>query len=180
MTRSVVVLPDPDGPSMVKNSPAAMSRSTPSTATTSPYARRIPERRTAGAVAGSVPSALRRACVAKCFLENREPAVELVVGRRQRRQEADDVAVEAAGEKDEAMLARVCDDALRRRGVSLGELEREHRAQPANFADDRAAGGDLVQPLAQERRDLLRSLAEARRGQLVEHRHGGGARNRVA
>ena len=34
--RSVVVLPEPDGPSIVKNSPRAISRSTPSTATTSP------------------------------------------------------------------------------------------------------------------------------------------------
>src|SRR4029077_15925134 len=32
---SVVVLPQPDGPSMVKNSPAGMSMSIPSTATTS-------------------------------------------------------------------------------------------------------------------------------------------------
>ena len=36
--RSVVVLPEPEGPSIVKNSPAGTSRSTPSTATTSPYA----------------------------------------------------------------------------------------------------------------------------------------------
>src|SRR2546421_2220177 len=180
MTRSVVVFPDPDGPSMVKNSPAAMSRSTPSTATTSPYARRIPERRTAGAVAGSVPSALRSACVAKCFLENREPAVELVVGRRQRRQEADDVAVESAGEKDEATLARACDDALRGGGISLREPEREHRAPPAHLPDDRTAGGAPGQPPGQARRDLLGALAEARSGQLVEHRRGGGARDGIA
>src|ERR1700745_3504601 len=34
--RSVVVLPHPDGPSRVKNSPAGMSRSMPATATCSP------------------------------------------------------------------------------------------------------------------------------------------------
>src|SRR6476620_9506057 len=34
--RSVVVLPQPDGPSMVKNSPGGICRSIPSTATTSP------------------------------------------------------------------------------------------------------------------------------------------------
>ena len=34
--RSVVVLPDPDGPSIVKNSPRAISRSMPSTAATVP------------------------------------------------------------------------------------------------------------------------------------------------
>ena len=33
--RSVVVLPQPDGPTIVKNSPGGMSRSMPSTATTS-------------------------------------------------------------------------------------------------------------------------------------------------
>lgn len=34
--RSVVVLPEPEGPSIVKNSPGATSRSIPATATTSP------------------------------------------------------------------------------------------------------------------------------------------------
>ena len=34
--RRVVVLPDPEGPSIVKNSPGAISRSIASTATTSP------------------------------------------------------------------------------------------------------------------------------------------------
>src|SRR4051794_33112726 len=34
--RSTVVFPDPDGPSMEKNSPSAISRSTPSTARTDP------------------------------------------------------------------------------------------------------------------------------------------------
>src|SRR6187551_2084452 len=35
--RSVVVLPEPDGPSIEKNSPSLTVRSRPSTATTSPY-----------------------------------------------------------------------------------------------------------------------------------------------
>src|SRR5204862_1165499 len=47
--RRVVVLPEPDGPRSVKNSPARISRSTPSTATTSPYDLRTPTSRTAGA-----------------------------------------------------------------------------------------------------------------------------------
>jgi hypothetical protein len=34
--RSVVVLPEPEGPSRVKNSPASISRSMPATACTSP------------------------------------------------------------------------------------------------------------------------------------------------
>jgi hypothetical protein len=36
ISRSVVVLPEPDGPSSVKNSPRAMSTLTPSTAATEP------------------------------------------------------------------------------------------------------------------------------------------------
>jgi hypothetical protein len=36
ISRNVVVLPEPDGPSSVKNSPRRTSRSMPSTAATSP------------------------------------------------------------------------------------------------------------------------------------------------
>ena len=46
--RSVVVLPDPEGPSMVKNSPRSISRSIPATATTSPYCLVRPARRMSG------------------------------------------------------------------------------------------------------------------------------------
>src|SRR4051812_22842202 len=45
--RRHVVFPEPDGPSSVKNSSSRMSRSTRSTATTSPYVLRVPSRRTA-------------------------------------------------------------------------------------------------------------------------------------
>src|SRR3954453_11905139 len=45
--RRHVVFPEPDGPSSVKNSSSRMSRSTRSTATTSPYVFRAPSRRTA-------------------------------------------------------------------------------------------------------------------------------------
>ena len=48
--RSTVVLPEPDGPSMEKNSPSAMSRSMPATAWTGPNDLRSPIRRTAGSV----------------------------------------------------------------------------------------------------------------------------------
>src|ERR671920_366285 len=47
MSRSTVVLPDPEGPSIEKNSPGAMSRSTPSTAVTAPNCLRSPTRRIA-------------------------------------------------------------------------------------------------------------------------------------
>src|SRR3990172_5355995 len=46
--RRLVVLPDPDGPSRVKNSPSRTSRSMLSTALTSPKWRLTPESRTAG------------------------------------------------------------------------------------------------------------------------------------
>src|SRR6476659_1804316 len=46
--RSVVVLPDPEGPSIVKNSPGAISRSIPPTATTSPYFLVRPANRMSG------------------------------------------------------------------------------------------------------------------------------------
>src|SRR3954452_8767739 len=45
--RSVVVFPDPDGPSIEKNSPSRTSRSTPATAMTSPKRFSTPMRRTA-------------------------------------------------------------------------------------------------------------------------------------
>src|SRR5438552_3524936 len=42
MSRSTVVLPEPDGPSMAKNSPSAIRRSTPATAATVPKDLRSP------------------------------------------------------------------------------------------------------------------------------------------
>ncbi len=48
MSRSTVVLPDPDGPSIEKNSPAAISRSTWSTAVTAPNSFVRPVSRMAG------------------------------------------------------------------------------------------------------------------------------------
>ena len=47
--RSTVVLPEPDGPSMEKNSPSAMSRSTPATASIEPNDLRSPASLIAGA-----------------------------------------------------------------------------------------------------------------------------------
>src|SRR4051794_39084942 len=56
--RSTVVLPDPDGPSNEKNSPGAMSRSMPATASTSPNVFRKPRRSMA-----AVPSCLFKVTV---------------------------------------------------------------------------------------------------------------------
>src|SRR5690606_12678710 len=59
MRRRQVVLPEPDGPSMAKNSPAPMSRSTASTARTEPKWRETCLKETAGVmvpVPGSKPA----------------------------------------------------------------------------------------------------------------------------
>src|SRR3954468_10875499 len=140
MTRSVVVLPEPDGPSSVKNSPTAMSRSRFSIATTSPNVRRIPRRRTAAAVAaGASTAGSAGACVAKRLLQDREPAFELLVCRGQRRQEPDHVSVEAAREEDEPALACSSRDRFRRLAGAFGELDCEHCAESAHLTDDRLA-----------------------------------------
>src|SRR5262245_18816457 len=60
MRRRQVVLPEPDGPSMAKNSPAAIARSTPSTARTAPKWRVTPAIATA-AVAAAPAEETRRA-----------------------------------------------------------------------------------------------------------------------
>ncbi len=50
MSRRHVVLPEPEGPSIAKNSPGAISRSSRSTARTSPKARETPRKETAAGV----------------------------------------------------------------------------------------------------------------------------------
>src|SRR5688500_2351308 len=52
MSLRQVVLPEPDGPSMAKNSPSAISQSTSSTARTLPKWRDTPSKRTAVAMGG--------------------------------------------------------------------------------------------------------------------------------
>src|SRR5207253_3081898 len=135
ISRSVVVLPDPEGPSSVKNSPGAMSRSTQSTATTSPYALRTPARRTSGVVCAVCGAAgvSGSACVAKRFLQQLEPVLELLVGDRERNEDADHVTVDAAGEQDEA--ARAGGSGYCRRDIPrrLRQPEREHRPHAAHL-----------------------------------------------
>src|ERR1700740_3644920 len=98
------------------------------------------------------------ACVAKRFLQDCEPALQLLVRRGERRQQTDHVAVETAGEKDEPALPRGRGDRLRRVAALLRELEREHRPETAHIADDRMLPRDLVEPRPKELRDLLRTL----------------------
>src|SRR5436305_594346 len=125
------------------------------------------------------PPQSRTACsAAKSLLENGQSPLELLVGRRERRQQADDIAVQPARQEDEALLAGRGRDGARRVAVLLAQLEREHRTEPAHLADDVAVRRrDRVEPGAKQCRDLVRALPEARRGQLVEHREAGSARD---
>src|SRR5581483_6903837 len=158
--RSVVVFPEPDGPRSVKNSPSPTVRSMPSTATTSPYALRAPSTRTSAA---------------KATLEDVEPALELLVADRERGEDPDDVAVDAAAEQHQAVVPGCGDDAggLVRR--LLRELDRQHRSEPAHLGAGRR---HRLEPLAQPGTDLVGARPVL--AQRVEDRDRGGARHRVA
>src|SRR4051794_4598754 len=138
--RSVVVFPEPDGPSMVKNSPWAISRSTSSTAATSPNCLRSPLSEMSGGADG----------VAKRLLHDLEAAIEIVLGRDERDEDSQDVAVEAARQQHQPALTSV-----RRRlgrqvrcgllGVAIvDQFQSQHWADPANLADLRDALGHVV------------------------------------
>ncbi len=60
--RSIVVLPEPDGPSSAKNSPAAMSSDTSSTAVTVPK-RLVTDRTEMAAVCGPALAAPASVCI---------------------------------------------------------------------------------------------------------------------
>src|SRR3954452_628612 len=121
ISRSVVVLPEPEGPSSVKNSPARTSRSTPATACTSPYALRTPVSLTSTAASPDAAggSAAAFACVGKRLLEHVAAAVELLVDRHQRDEDPDDIPVQAAREQDEPALTCVRDGRARELGRGL-------------------------------------------------------------
>src|SRR5262245_32667861 len=131
--------------------------------------RRTPLKRTAGAPAPDSVSGAVGASVAKCLLQQAEPAFELLVARGQRWQEPDDVAVETAREQEQPLLERGRACRLGHVGRRLAQLEREHRAEPAYLADERLPRRDLVEPRTQQGADVLGSLREAGRTQLVEH-----------
>src|SRR5882724_5388381 len=107
ISRRVVVLPEPEGPSRVKNSPAGISRSTRSTATTSPYVLRMPSSRTSISAAGigcAAGSDSASAGVAKRFLQQVEAALEQWVVDREGDEYANDVSVDTAREEDQAAV----------------------------------------------------------------------------
>src|SRR6266540_91647 len=87
----------------------------------------------AGAVSAIEGSVSGSTCVAKRLLQQIESAVELLVGDRERHEDADHVAVDPAGEENEAALACNRSDTGSEVGRLLRELEREHRAEPAHL-----------------------------------------------
>src|SRR5437867_1717404 len=106
MRRSVVVLPEPDGPSMVKNSPCSTSRLTSSSATTSPNALRTETSATSTArsVTGASPLMSSCACVDKRLLQDVETFIELLVRDRDRGNDSDHVAEQAARQQHKPPL----------------------------------------------------------------------------
>src|SRR5882762_10712554 len=160
MIRSVVVLPEPDGPSSVKNSPSPTLRSTSSTATTSPYVFRIPSADTSAA---------------KETLEDVEAALELCVSDREWDQDPDHVPVDAARQEHQPLFARLLRDARRLLAVLLRQLDRDHRAETAYLGARRR---HRRQPLVHPGSDGLRP--GARRFERVEDRDRSGARERIA
>src|SRR4051812_48354725 len=159
--RSVVVLPDPDGPSKVKNSPAPTVRSTLSTATTSPYVFLHPSTATSAATDEA--------------LQDVEPLVQFLVADRERNEDADDVSVDPAREQQQSLLARLAGDAARLLAGPLGQLDGDHRTDPAHL---RAFGRHRVEASAELRADLF--CARALTLERIENRDRRRARERVA
>src|SRR3954447_1688498 len=131
--RSVVVLPEPDGPSIVKNSPRRISRSSPSTARTSPYLFVSPSSSTAAA-AGLAPGALSAVAAAgsdKRLLQDLQPALEILLRHDEWTEHAHDVAAQPAREQHEAAFAGAGDGRRGQLGRGLlrlavmDELERQ-------------------------------------------------------
>ena len=111
-----------------------------------------------------------------------EAFVELGVRDRQRAEHADAVPVDAGLEEQQPSLQRLVDDGLdelRRRLLRRGianELDREHRAQPADVSDPRPARLPVEHARADRVAEELRALDELLLLEDVEH---GAARPRA-
>src|SRR2546428_996527 len=163
MSRSVVVLPEPDGPSRVKNSPPGISRSTRSTATTSPYDLRMPASRTSISAAGmecAAGSDSASAGVAKRFLQQVEPALEQRAVDREGDEYANHVSVDTAREEDEAAVTCSRRHGFGQVGRRRRQLEAEHGAESAYFAHCCIACCELLETGADSRSELFGTLPE--------------------
>src|ERR671930_2504740 len=128
-------------------------------------------RRTSGgaaAVAGGASLTRSRACVDKRLLEDREAGLGVLVADRQRREEPEDVPVDAAGQEEQAALERRLDGRRREGRRGLRELEREHRAETTNLAHLGHAARDPVEARAEKPAELLGAAPEGRLGDRAE------------
>ena len=120
------------------------------------------------------------ASVAKCLLQQAEPALELVVGRGQRRQEPDHVPVEAAREEEQSLLEG--GRGRRLRGVGVGSRSSSASIGPRPRTSP-TSGCRAAISSSRARRTVATCSArsaEAGRGELVEHGERRRARDRVA
>src|SRR5213595_176601 len=106
----------------------------------------MPLRRTAGASSTGAVSGALGASVAKCLLQQDEPALELFVGCGERREEPDDVPVEAARKQEQSLLERGRSRRLRGVRRRLTQLDRQHGAEAAHLAYQWLPRRDLLEP----------------------------------
>src|SRR5438128_1964643 len=116
----------------------------------------MPVQRTSGTAGPPVPCSTSSAgrsctCVDKRLLQELQTALELVVGDRQRGQQAHDVAVRAAAEQEQPALEGGARDRGRELRILLDELERAHRPESAMLADLGDTGGQLVEAALERR-----------------------------
>src|SRR4029077_14659223 len=117
-----------------------ISRSTRSTATTSPYVLRIPSSRTSISAAGTrcdAGSVSASAGVAKRFLQQVQPALEERIVDREGHKDANHVPVDTARKQEEAAVACGRGHRLRELRGGVRQLESQHRPEPANLPDRR-------------------------------------------
>src|SRR5438093_13499643 len=93
--------------------------------------------------------------VAKRFLQQVEPAPEKRVVNRERHEDADHVAVDAAREQDQTAFARRSRDRLREVRARVGQLEGEHRAEPTCFPEQVALSHKVFETGPESLPDLI-------------------------
>src|SRR6266542_5435277 len=124
----------------------------------------------AGAVSAIGGSVSGSTCVAKRLLQQIESAVELLVGDRERHEDADHVAVDPAGEENETPLASGGGDTGSGVRRLLRELEREHRPEPAHLVQQVALSHKVLEARPDPFTEVFGALAEAVGANLVQDR----------